>query len=216
MGRFMSPDWSAKEDPVPYAQLNDPQSLNLYSYVRNNPLSRIDADGHCWPQFLCNFVTEVKNKVFHGEFTTDTTGAKIRQLDRQEAKDRQQSLTREEGQRPEPHEPNQVVTDTTDAAGLFGIVAPKLTKRLHLGPLSAGAAILNDPKNKTNVMTNVLGIIEGFDGPMAITGAFNDFLDYGANNGSGNVSPKAYNNDQLTPQLPTQDGGCEAAGLGPC
>jgi hypothetical protein len=46
MGRFMSPDWSAKEDPVPYAQLDDPQSLNLYAYVRNNPLTRVDADGH--------------------------------------------------------------------------------------------------------------------------------------------------------------------------
>jgi RHS repeat-associated protein len=47
MGRFMSPDWSAKEDPVPYAQLDDPQSLNLYAYVRNNPLSKADPDGHC-------------------------------------------------------------------------------------------------------------------------------------------------------------------------
>jgi RHS repeat-associated protein len=47
MGRFMSPDWSAKEEPVPYAQLDDPQSLNLYAYVRNNPLTRVDADGHC-------------------------------------------------------------------------------------------------------------------------------------------------------------------------
>jgi RHS repeat-associated protein len=47
MGRFMSPDWSAKEEPVPYAQMDDPQSLNLYSYVRNNPLTRVDADGHC-------------------------------------------------------------------------------------------------------------------------------------------------------------------------
>ncbi len=123
MGRFlMSPDWSAKEEPVPYALLNDPQCLNLYSYVRNNPLSRIDADGHCWPQWLCNVVTEVKNKVFHGEFTTDTKGAKIRQIDRQEAKDRQKSLTLEEGRQPEPHEPNQVVTDATDAAGLLGIV----------------------------------------------------------------------------------------------
>jgi RHS repeat-associated protein len=46
MGRFMSPDWSAKEEPVPYAQMNDPQSLNLYAYVRNNPLTRVDADGH--------------------------------------------------------------------------------------------------------------------------------------------------------------------------
>ncbi len=47
MGRFMSPDWSAKETPVPYAVFTDPQSLNLYAYVRNNPLTRVDADGHC-------------------------------------------------------------------------------------------------------------------------------------------------------------------------
>jgi RHS repeat-associated protein len=46
MGRFMSPDWSAKVAPVPYAKLDDPQSLNLYAYVRNNPLSRVDVDGH--------------------------------------------------------------------------------------------------------------------------------------------------------------------------
>jgi RHS repeat-associated protein len=50
MGRFMSPDWAAKEegsDPVPYADLTNPQSLNLYSYVNNNPLSKTDKDGHC-------------------------------------------------------------------------------------------------------------------------------------------------------------------------
>jgi len=46
MGRFLSPDWSAKEEPVPYAKLDDPQSLNLYAYVQNNPLIRIDKDGH--------------------------------------------------------------------------------------------------------------------------------------------------------------------------
>ena len=46
MGRFMSPDWSAQEEPVPYAKLNDPQSLNLYSYVLNHPLVGIDPDGH--------------------------------------------------------------------------------------------------------------------------------------------------------------------------
>ena len=32
---------------MPYAQMDDPQSLNLYAYVRNNPLSKADADGHC-------------------------------------------------------------------------------------------------------------------------------------------------------------------------
>jgi len=46
-GRYTTPDWSAEPEPVPYAKLTDPQSLNLYSYVRNNPLSATDADGHC-------------------------------------------------------------------------------------------------------------------------------------------------------------------------
>src|SRR5579884_2906313 len=45
-GRWLSPDWSAKEEPVPYAKLDNPQSLNLYSYVYNNPVSKSDADGH--------------------------------------------------------------------------------------------------------------------------------------------------------------------------
>ena len=46
MGRWLSPDWSAKVMPVPYAKLDDPQSLNLYAYAGNNPLSRVDRDGH--------------------------------------------------------------------------------------------------------------------------------------------------------------------------
>ena len=46
MGRWMSPDWSAKQEPVPYSKLDDPQTLNLYGYLTNNPLSRTDADGH--------------------------------------------------------------------------------------------------------------------------------------------------------------------------
>jgi len=45
-GRFLSPDWSADPEPVPYASLSNPQSLNLFSYVANNPLSVIDESGH--------------------------------------------------------------------------------------------------------------------------------------------------------------------------
>jgi len=48
-GRWMSPDWAAKPEAVPYSKLDNPQSLNLYNYVGNNPLSRADVDGHVWP-----------------------------------------------------------------------------------------------------------------------------------------------------------------------
>jgi RHS repeat-associated protein len=59
MGRFLSPDWSAKVEPVPYSKLDDPQSLNLYAYVQNNPLIRVDVDGH-------DFVILNDSQVVHG------------------------------------------------------------------------------------------------------------------------------------------------------
>jgi hypothetical protein len=52
-GRFLSPDFNESGDdpePVPYARLENPQSLNLYSYVKNNPLSRRDENGHACDQ----------------------------------------------------------------------------------------------------------------------------------------------------------------------
>jgi len=47
LGRFMTPDWAAKPTAVPYAMFGNPQSLNLYSYVNNNPTTTRDPDGHC-------------------------------------------------------------------------------------------------------------------------------------------------------------------------
>jgi RHS repeat-associated protein len=46
MGRFITPDWAAKPISVPYADFGDPQSLNLYGYVRGRPTMRFDSDGH--------------------------------------------------------------------------------------------------------------------------------------------------------------------------
>ncbi len=48
MGRFLTPDWSATPTPIPFANVASPQTLNLYSYVNNNPLNRIDPLGHNW------------------------------------------------------------------------------------------------------------------------------------------------------------------------
>jgi RHS repeat-associated protein len=46
-GRFTGADWAYAPRPVPYANLLDPQTLNLYAYVRNNSLSLFDPNGHC-------------------------------------------------------------------------------------------------------------------------------------------------------------------------
>ena len=46
LGRFMTPDWSASPVLVPYADLGNPQTFNLYSYVANNPLNTVDPEGH--------------------------------------------------------------------------------------------------------------------------------------------------------------------------
>jgi RHS repeat-associated protein len=77
MGRFMSPDWSAKVAPVPYAKLDNPQTLNLYAYMRNNPLGGVDKDGHSpdWWQKLVNgvsgngFKTDAQLAPKPGQFT---------------------------------------------------------------------------------------------------------------------------------------------------
>ena len=59
-GRFTSPDefkggglvdpatgqHAFAPGPLPYADLGDPQTLNKYGYVRNNPLRYVDPDGH--------------------------------------------------------------------------------------------------------------------------------------------------------------------------
>ena len=59
-GRFTSPDefkggfldaftgqHAFQPGPLPYADLTDPQTLNKYAYVRNNPLRYTDPNGHC-------------------------------------------------------------------------------------------------------------------------------------------------------------------------
>jgi RHS repeat-associated protein len=76
MGRFMSPDWSDDSDPIPHADLANPQTLNLYAYVGNNPLNDTDDDGHepnpagtCG--WLCRFFNLFRNS---NESSTEQAG----------------------------------------------------------------------------------------------------------------------------------------------
>ncbi len=58
-GRFMTPDWETKPTDVPYANFGNPQSLNLYSYVQNNPTTVGDPDGHVGPDVGADIAEEI-------------------------------------------------------------------------------------------------------------------------------------------------------------
>src|ERR1700733_4019736 len=75
LGRFLSPDWSAKVAPVPYAKMGDPQSLNLYNYVLNNPTTNVDSDGHQECNLNCqwNKDHEIEPQTPAPALTTTTT-----------------------------------------------------------------------------------------------------------------------------------------------
>jgi RHS repeat-associated protein len=47
IGRWLSADWSSVPVPVPYANLANPQTLNLYAMVSDNPETFADLNGHC-------------------------------------------------------------------------------------------------------------------------------------------------------------------------
>ena len=75
-GRFITPDWSAKPVPVPYANFKDPQTFNLYGYVRNNPVWQMDDDGHGWWNKFKNWAT-------NGGWTDDDKEAQKTRHERQ-------------------------------------------------------------------------------------------------------------------------------------
>jgi RHS repeat-associated protein len=66
LGRFMIPDWAAKPTAVPYAHYGNPQSLNLYSYVQNNPTTVGDPDGHGPLDFLAGAANAFGTDFFGG------------------------------------------------------------------------------------------------------------------------------------------------------
>jgi RHS repeat-associated protein len=199
MGRFLSPDWSAKQEPVPYAKLDNPQSLNLYAYVTNNPMTRFDADGHCgegpngWvcpPDFghgpICVCAAQQQSgSSGGGGFWSGLKHGFSNLLHFHSWGYIKATVSAEDVG---PQIP--LVTGATDAAGL----AAAATKSTPLGVVSAAASVANDHSTQ-NKITNGLGLIPGLDWPMAITGAFNDLFDYGIHNNNP-LDGKTWQNDR--------------------
>jgi RHS repeat-associated protein len=67
-GRFTQPDPLG----MAAASLADPQSLNMYSYVGNDPVNRVDPDGQFWGalfRFIVDLFKSAKPNVITGSFT---------------------------------------------------------------------------------------------------------------------------------------------------
>lgn len=60
-GRWLSSDWSAVPIAVPYANLSNPQTLNLYGMSSDDPETFADLDGHCVP--LCEVVAWISTHI---------------------------------------------------------------------------------------------------------------------------------------------------------
>ena len=67
IGRMMSPDSGVDQHP------EDPQSWNLYSYVRNNPLNSVDPSG----EFTCDSKTVSATQCANAHASDDKAGAAL-------------------------------------------------------------------------------------------------------------------------------------------
>ena len=199
MGRWMSPDPSG----LTHAGVENPQSLNLYNYVGNNPLTRVDLDGLCWKGFewACNLGHAIENGLQNlGQsfsnaragvgFHTDKTV--IRNLHNANVVLQGQGVNTEGmsekdilSRAKRGPEPSPLLTAGSDILGLSGTLVelPKLVERGN-----AAASIANDPDNKLNVGVQLLGLVKPFGKGMAVTGAYADAFEYGAYNSSGTVT----------------------------
>jgi RHS repeat-associated protein len=63
LARFTISDWAGKPTSVPYADFANPQSLNLYAFTKNNPVTNADTDGHCDGSCILSIATWVASGI---------------------------------------------------------------------------------------------------------------------------------------------------------
>jgi len=173
LGRFMS------GDPLD-GHIDDPQTLNHYSYVRNNPVNLLDPSGMAtWGG--CYYVDEIMVCEYFSGGTADCdmcTG--IRPIPpKQRPGPPKQPPKRSFWSRLRQHLGNllglhswdfgmrevvttRIVSGSTDVLGVVATV----TDNAKLGAASAAISVLTDP-SPSNIAINVLGLIPGPDVPIS-------------------------------------------------
>lgn len=82
-GRWLSADWSSAPVAVPYANLSNPQTLNLYSMTADDPESFSDLDGHDLrglPSTVIMNETEERASLYGGPNLVDPAARDVHEL----------------------------------------------------------------------------------------------------------------------------------------
>jgi len=179
MGRWMSPDWAAKATAVPYAMFGDPQTLNLYSFVGDNPLSHVDLDGHQDGDGVEFSGPNTSTQA--GAQTNSSSGGFFQELanflggngwetdaEIQQANGAQNNIDNQ----PNPG-PNPYVTAATDVAGIVAAVSDNA----KLGAATAVISLAND-HSAQNIMLTGAGFVPELSVPSAFIGAEADLLGF--------------------------------------
>jgi RHS repeat-associated protein len=145
-GRWLSPDWSAKPVPVPYANFGDPQSLNLYGFVGGNAASKSDIDGH-----KVEYLPEKKN-------AEEANKRVLRNVSKAEKKLFKMERDKESGR-------YQLKLDTKAAANFKGE---------HTGGYDKLVAAVNSDKTATVSVQSTIGA-RGDDGQFHVYNVARDF-----------------------------------------
>src|SRR6266571_3425762 len=111
-GRWLSADWSAVPVPVHYANLTNPQTLNLYAMVAADPESFADLDGHgCnmggGGEISCSFGTQIPPPRGEGPNGNTGTGVQNTQTQDQVQAEAAQNANQQQAQADQPP-PDQV------------------------------------------------------------------------------------------------------------
>ena len=183
-GRWTSPDWSAIPAPVPYANLTNPQTLNLYAMVRDNPETFADLDGHYVPKqdYTIDWVKRAKQEAqLNGDHHVKAAcgflcglGQRIRNVFTGYGFKTNEQLKGTVTTTTGPstiHEPSPTVTASTDVAGLILAVGDYAKP----GGVIAIISLVNDHGAQNIGMTGA-GLFPELGFPMAFVGAEADLL----------------------------------------
>jgi RHS repeat-associated protein len=175
LGRFTSPDWSEKVEPVPYAELENPQTLNLYAYARNNPLSHADLDGHC-----------TADGEDHGWLWCAAHAAGLVQTQKEQVDYARQSLSQMQGFTIGGQSPQDFAKNATNQQAIQGLrAADSYIAGQALSPCGPGIScgVIVPP----GVASAEAGAVEAAEAEAVEVGAQSDFINITKNGSVANI-----------------------------